>query len=58
MKVCQSWKRNEASTMTGESITLTTVYSSFDKQEIDELEQQMPKGILLTEDPVTERGNE
>lgn len=49
MKVTQSWKRNTPSTMIGESITLTTVYSSFDKAEIDNLEQNMPKGIIITE---------
>lgn len=50
MKVIQTWKRNLPSTLQGESITLTTVYSSFDKSEIDDLEQKMPKGIMVTED--------
>lgn len=49
MKVTQSWKRNEPDTMSGESITLVTVYSSYDKAEIDDLEQKMPKGIMLYE---------
>ena len=49
MKVTQSWKRNTPSSIGGESITLTTVYSSFDKEEIDELESQMPKGLLISE---------
>lgn len=49
MKVTQSWKRNEPDTISGESITLTTIYSSFDKEEIDDLEQKMPKGIMLSE---------
>ena len=48
MKVTQMWKRNNPSTGCGESITLTTVYSSFDKNEIDELEKMMPKGIMIT----------
>ena len=50
MKVTQSWKRNRPSTAAGESITLTTVYSSLDKREIDELEANMPKGIMIAED--------
>lgn len=49
MKVTQSWKRNMPSSLGGESITLTTVYSSFDKVEIDELEKQMPKGIMISD---------
>ena len=49
MKVTQRWKRNMPSTLGGESITLTTVYSSFDKEEIDDLERQMPKGLLISE---------
>lgn len=47
MKVTQSWKRNKPDTLVGESITLTTVYSSFDYKEIDRLEENMPKGILV-----------
>ena len=47
MKVTQTWKRNMPSTLGGESITLKTVYSSFDKQEIDDLEQKMPKGMIV-----------
>ena len=50
MKIYQTWKRNEPSTFSGESITLTIVYTSFDKAEIDELEQKMPKGMLVMED--------
>ncbi len=52
VKIYQSWKRNEPSSVSGESITLTTTYMSFDKTEIDELEQNMPKGmrILVTDD--------
>jgi len=49
MKITQSWKRNTPSTMTGESITLITVYSSFDKAEIDNLEQNMTKGTIVME---------
>jgi hypothetical protein len=47
MKITQSWKRNQPSTLAGESITLITTYSSMDKAEIDELEQKMPKGIFV-----------
>ena len=35
------------STLSGESITLTIVYSSFKKEEIDDLEKKMPKGMLI-----------
>ena len=49
MKIYQSWKRNESDTMKGESITVTIVYSSFDKAEIDELEKQMPSGVIMAE---------
>ena len=47
MKITQSWKRNMPSTLSGESITLTIVYSSFKKEEIDDLEKKMPKGMLI-----------
>ena len=47
MKITQSWKRNSPSSISGESITLTIVYSSFDRTEIDELEQKMPNGMLV-----------
>ena len=47
MKITQSWKRNSPSSISGESITLTILYSSFDRTEIDELEQKMPRGMLV-----------
>lgn len=47
MKVTQTCMRNTPSSVLGESMTLTTVYSSFDRSEIDELEKVMPKGILV-----------
>ena len=50
MKIYQSWKRNEPSTSSGESITVTIVYTSFDMSEIDELEKKMPKGMLVMGD--------
>ena len=49
MKITQLWKRNTPSTAAGHSITLTTVYSSQDQQEIDDLEKQMPQGIRIME---------
>lgn len=49
MKITQAWKRNKPSTLSGESITLTITYSSFNKEEIDELEKNMPTGILITD---------
>ena len=47
MRITQSWHRNEPDTISGYSITLTTVYSSKDKDEIDDLEKNMPKGLLV-----------
>lgn len=51
MKAIQSWRRNPPSTMSGESITVVTTYTSFDKSEIDELEKMFPKGWMITEMP-------
>ena len=56
MKIYQSWKHNEPSTVSGESITLTIVYTSNDKAEIDELEAKMPKGMLIMDNKKQERG--
>ena len=47
MRITQMWKRDEPDTHSGYSITLTTVYSSQNKEEIDELEKKLPKGIML-----------
>ena len=47
MKIFQSWKRNKPDTLTGESITVTIVYSSFDQSEIDELQERLPKGYVM-----------
>ena len=49
MKITQKWKRNMPSTLSGESITVTINYSSFKKEEIDELEKHMPSGIIISE---------
>ena len=55
MKVTQTWKRNNPSTLIGDSITLTTVYSSFDKSEIDNLEQNMWKGRMVQSEDIEDR---
>lgn len=55
MKIFQTWKRNMPDSISGESITLTIIYSSFDKNEIDELESRMPKGMIFASD---EKGNQ
>ena len=47
MKIYQKWKRNEPDTVTGESITVTIIYCSFDRDEIDELQKKMQKGMLV-----------
>lgn len=47
MKIYESWKRNPPDSISGESITVTIIYSSFDKGEIDEFEKTLPKGILV-----------
>ena len=47
MKIYEKWKRNEPDTVTGESITVTITYCSFDKGEIDELQKKMPNGMLV-----------
>lgn len=47
MKIYERWKRNKPDTLTGESITVTITYASFDKNEIDEFEKTLPRGILV-----------
>ena len=49
MKIFQSWKRNNPDTVGYESITVTITYSSFDKNEIDALEQTLPKGYVMAD---------
>lgn len=53
MKIYQSWKRNMPDSTSGESIVVTTLYTSFSKGEIDELEKKMPRGIIVmdTDEP-------
>ena len=57
MKITQSWKRNMPSSIQGESITVYTTYSSYDKGEIDELEKKMPNGMLIMDMNKTEETN-
>ena len=47
MKIYQRWRRNDPDTVNGESITLTIVYASLNKDEIDKLQEQMPKGTMV-----------
>ena len=47
MKIIQSWTRNTPSSAGGYSITLTITYSSFNREEIDDLEKKMPKGMIV-----------
>ena len=47
MKIIERWKRNMPDSISGESITVTITYSSFKKDEIDELEKGLPKGMLV-----------
>lgn len=49
MKISQTWRRNIPTTIGGESITLKITFSNFNKSEIDELEEQMPKGVIVGE---------
>ena len=49
MKIYQSWKRNKPDTQSGESITVTITYCSFNTEEIDELEKRLPKGLIVME---------
>ena len=53
MKVFQTWKRNKPSTISGESITIMTTYSSFNPAEIDELERQMPNGAIVGDNVIS-----
>lgn len=45
MKMFTTYKRNNPDTINGESITVTTVYSSYNEKEIDELENQLRNSI-------------
>lgn len=58
MKIYQSWKRNHPTTVTGESITFTVVYTSFDKEEIDELESLLQRGFTISDGIRIDEGKE
>ena len=58
MKIYTSWKRNEPDTLTGESITMTILYTSLKKEEIDELQKRMPKGVLVMDTDKKNEGTE
>ena len=45
MKAFAQYKREEPDTILGEKITIITTYSSFDKEEIDEIEQYCKENI-------------
>lgn len=45
MKTITTYRRNPSDTVCGESITLTVRYSSFDKKEIDKLEEKFKEEI-------------
>lgn len=52
MKTFVTWKRGESTTSTGESITLTITFTSFNAKEIDNLEKLFRENIktMLTID--------
>ena len=45
MKCFTQYRRELADTVNGEKIIVTTIYSSFDKEEIDNLEEQLKEKI-------------
>lgn len=47
MKVTQTWERNTPSSAGGYSITVKTTYSSFNPNEIDDIEKKLPKGMIV-----------
>ena len=47
MKVIQKWERNTPSSAGGYSITVKTTYSSFNLDEIDDIEKKLPKGMIV-----------
>jgi hypothetical protein len=49
LKSYTSWKRNNPDTQNGESLTITIVYSSFNKEDIDELEKRLQEGVTVYE---------
>jgi len=49
MKCYSSWKRNNPDTQGGESITITMTFVSFNKGDIDDIENRLPKGMVVSE---------
>lgn len=47
MRITQSWHRNMPTTGGGYALTITIVYSSKVKAEIDEIEKKMPEGMMV-----------
>lgn len=56
MKITQIWKRNTPSSSGGYSITVTYIYSSFNPNEIDEIEKKLPKGTIIMDTDKTDNG--
>lgn len=55
MKIYKSWKRHTPDSVSGERITVTITYSSFDKGEIDEFEKTLPKGLVIMDTDKSKR---
>ena len=47
MKIYYTWNRSEPDTINGEKLTITITYCGFDKNEIDEIEKKLPKGMVF-----------
>lgn len=47
MKVVETWTRNTPSSVSGYSITVQITYSSFNLNEIEEVEKTLPKGTIV-----------
>ena len=45
MKCYATWRREKPDTTSGEKIIMTQVFTSFDKQEIDKLEETLKETI-------------
>ena len=60
MKQYITWKRGESTTSTGESITLTITFTSFNAKEIDRLEKLFRENIktmLMVDETVTDENS-
>ena len=47
MKVVETWTRNTPSSVSGYSITVQITYSSFNLNEIEEVEKTLPQGTIV-----------